>query len=225
MESKEVISNIKQIYSNYGIPKNLQLHMLRTAAVAELIFDNLTCELEKENVLATMLLHDMGNVVKMQFDEDGLKLIDQEDLVKIEELKKMQKEFIKKYGDDDQGVNHAIAKEIGISKRLEELICKKSFHSACKINETSDLELWLCWYCDWRVGPFGILSLDNRLDDVKKRYTRKGVEIYKNKNVDGNKLDLLLVCAKKIEKKIFEKCKITPGDITDASIKKYLENY
>jgi len=226
MEAKEIISEIKTIYSKYGTPLHLQKHMLRSAAVAELICDNLNCDVVREDVIGALLLHDLGNIVKMHFDDEtNLKFLEKDDLERVEELKQKQKEFINKYGDDDLEINHAIAKELGVSQRIEELLNEIGFKDACQINESNNLELMLRGYCDWRVGIFGILSLDERIEDVKERYTRKGIQIYKKKDVDEKQLDLLLLCAKEVEKKIISKCKIKPEDITDESIKPYLEKY
>ena len=226
METKEIISNIKTIYSKYGVPVHLQLHMLRSAAVVEIICNNLNCEVKKEDVVGAMLIHDMGNIVKMRFDDkDNLKLLVKEDLERVEELKQRQKEFIKEYSDDDLEVNHRISKELGANKLIQDLLDETSFKDACKINKFNYLELMLRGYGDWRVGPYGILTLDERVEEVKERYTQKNIQIYKNTTVSEEKLDSLLICAKEVEKKIFDKCSIKPDEISDLTIKKYLDKY
>ena len=50
--------NILKIYEKYGIPENLQLHMLRVAACSNLIIDNWTGnELDKNAIIRVCLFH------------------------------------------------------------------------------------------------------------------------------------------------------------------------
>ena len=57
---------IIDIYNKYHIPKTLQLHMLRVSACAMLILDNWNGnKLDKESIIKVSLLHDMGNIAKI----------------------------------------------------------------------------------------------------------------------------------------------------------------
>ena len=68
MEVEEKMK-ICEIYAKYGIPENLQMHMLRVAACSQYILDHWTGEpLQEKAVIRVSLLHDMGNLVKMPED-------------------------------------------------------------------------------------------------------------------------------------------------------------
>jgi 5'-deoxynucleotidase YfbR-like HD superfamily hydrolase len=56
---------IQDVYIKCAIPENLQLHMLRAAAVGHIIIRHwYKNEIEGERVLLALLLHDLGNVLK-----------------------------------------------------------------------------------------------------------------------------------------------------------------
>ena len=92
------------------------------------------------------------------------------------------------------------------SKRNEEIMNSDSF------------EIKICAYCDERVSPTGVESIQKRLEDAKKRY--KGTSSIWG---DEKKADYLIECALEIEKQIMQYCSIKPEDINDDSIKEYIE--
>ena len=61
--------------------------MLRSRVIAEIICENLLVKIDKDLVVATVLLHDMGNLCKMSFDEKGISFLEPEDLGRVEEIK------------------------------------------------------------------------------------------------------------------------------------------
>ena len=81
--------NSIEIYKKYHLPENLQMHMLRVAACANLIIDNWIGEkIDKEAIIRVSLLHDMGNMLKIP-----------EDFSEDIEFKKIRKEYFDiKYG-------------------------------------------------------------------------------------------------------------------------------
>ena len=56
---------ITDIYKEYKIMPSLQMHMLRVAAVTKMIVDNYNMDLDKESLVVAALVHDLGNIVKM----------------------------------------------------------------------------------------------------------------------------------------------------------------
>ena len=58
-----MVRKISEIYAEYKIMPNLQMHMYRVAAVASLIYDNFNEPLNKEEIITACLLHDMGNII------------------------------------------------------------------------------------------------------------------------------------------------------------------
>ena len=69
-----------------------------------------------------------------------------------------------------------------------------------------------------RVAPDGVVDLKARLEDAKVRYKDKPLSVWSNEE----KANHLIDCALGIEKQIMEYCNISPKDINDESIEKYI---
>ena len=93
-----------KIYEKYGIPENLQMHMLRVAACSNLIIDNWAGKkLEIESIIRVSLLHDMGNILKIPEDfSDNPKFIEN------------RKKYFEKYGTNEHEANLEIGKLEGL---------------------------------------------------------------------------------------------------------------
>ena len=222
MNSKNIINNIYQIYNKYNIPKHLRLHMCRTASITEMILDNWNgLEINKDDLIAGMLIHDMGNVLKINFDDPiTIDYFEPEDKPKYEFYRDVQQQIISRYGTNDVEVNILIAKEIGANDSIVFLL-----NHSIKDNEdvylSNDLALKIRMYSDQRTELYGILGIEERLLKAKARDLKS-----KNPTYSVNpKFDLWVECAIDIEKQIFQYCKIKPEDINDKSIQKYIDKY
>ena len=80
--------HILRIYKKYFIPLNLQKHMLKTAGVGKIICDSSNLKLNKTVIVTTLLLHDMGNILK--FDVENTGFFDRIELGKIESYKNIR---------------------------------------------------------------------------------------------------------------------------------------
>ena len=186
------------------------MHMLRVAACSNLIIDNwLGDELDKSAIIRVCLLHDMGNMVKIP-----------EDFSNDNEFIAIRKKYFDKYGTNDHEINLEIGKIEGLSdKELIILDGKRSRKNEETLNSDS-YEIKICAYCDQRVAPNGVVDLKTRLEDAKVRYKDKPLSVWSNEE----KANYLIDCALGIEKQIIEKCKISPKDINDYTIKEYITN-
>ena len=198
---------ISEIYDEYKIMLNLQEHMFRVAAVASLICDNFSETLPKDDIITACLLHDMGNIIKFKLDyfpefnkPEG-----------IEYWQKVQDEYIKKYGTNEYVTNTEIAREIGASGRVVELINAISFLGAPANVLSGDFSKNVVSYSDERVNPFGVVSLEQRFMDLRKRYAHHAGNTPKREAFEN--------ALRQIEKQIFTKCKIKPEGINDEIIK------
>lgn len=192
----------------------LQLHMLRVTAVAVIVSENMSIDIDIENVKAACLLHDMGNIIKfaLSFFPEAL------EPKGLEYWESVKKEFIHKYGKNEHEATYKIIKKLKISKRVQELVHSVGFSKAEERFHDKDYAKKICMYSDHRVSPRGILSLKERINEGKKRYK-------KNKQVKHDIKDNLLSIkyenfSVKIEEQIFLKCNITPGDINDGIVNK-----
>lgn len=199
---------IIDVYNKYHIPKNLQLHMLRVTACAQLILDNWEGKrINKESIIRVCLLHDMGNIAKINDNPDN-----------DEMFIKIRNQFIDKYGLDDHRISLEIGKKLGLSENELNIMQGKESKRNEEIMNSDSFEIKICAYCDERVSPYGVDSIKDRLEDAKKRY--KGTQ-----SIWGNeeKANHLIDCAIEIEKQIMMYCKINPIDINDNNIESYIE--
>ncbi len=204
---------IIDIYKEYKILSFLQTHMFRVTAVASLICDNLGESVNKEEIISACLIHDMGNIIKMEmhvfpevFNPEG-----------IEYWEEIKKEYIAKYGKNESEANVLIAKEL-VSNAIVELVVSFGYPKAVQNMEGSDWGKKICIYSDMRVAPLGVLSLRERIDEGRKRYAhRKDFDLLA---LDRIKTEEALF---EIEKQIFKNCKIKPEDITDAVVAPIIE--
>ena len=160
------MQSILEIYSKYKIMPNLQEHQLRVTAVAKQICDSISMTLNIEDVVSICLVHDMGNIIKFN-------LIYFPDFLQPEGLEYWQKvkdEFIEKYGKDEHLATEKICEEIGLSKKQMEYLKYIGFTKVEEVLSIGSLEQKICCYADQRVGPLGVISIDERLQEGSKRY-------------------------------------------------------
>lgn len=192
---------------------NLQMHQFRVATVAFQICDSLNIKVDKESILKTCLLHDMGNIIKFRLDY----FPEWNNPEGIEYWQKVQNDYINKYGNNEHHATVEIARELGVSDYVLDLINSVD----PSLSEVNNLDLnfdkKICLYADNRVTPHGIVSRAERSLEAKKRYENhphafeEDAHHFFNKNMED------------IEKQIFSHTKIKPEDINDESIVSYLE--
>ncbi len=188
----------------------LQQHQLRVAAVARMIYDSLSIPLDKEGVVNICLFHDMGNIIK--FDLSYFP-----DFIKPEGLdywQNVKNQFVEKYGKNEHIATEAICRELGLCESQLTYLNTIGFTRAKQALESESLEQMICCYADQRVGPHGMLSIEERLEDGRKRYANR-----KDHIVTLEQFDECATALKQIEEKIFNISSIKPEDITDEKIK------
>ena len=201
--------NILRIYDKYHLPENLQMHMLRVAACSNLIIDNWNGPyIDKQAIIRVCLLHDMGNMVKIQENES-----------KDIEFLKIRKEYFDKYGTNDHEINLEIGKQEGLTEKELKILDGKRSRKNEETLKSNSYERKICAYCDQRVAPDGVVSIKERLEDAKVRYKNKPLSVWSNEE----KANHLIDCSLGIEKQIMEHCTLNPDDINDRTIKKYIE--
>lgn len=206
---------------------NLVDHQLRVAGVAMQICDAINgVEIDRDAIIKTCLLHDMGNIIKFNLDYFP-EFLEPEGL---EYWQKVKDEYIEKYGKDEHHATMQIAKELPVFNNVIEFINSIGFSQAEKNKEDNNFSIKICCYSDMRVRPEGIVLLSDRLNDLRNRYNsqRRSIDIkekYLNRPsaVSENLRNIFEDSLKEIEKQIFSKCKIKPEDITDKSVALYIE--
>ena len=201
--------NIIKIYEKYHIPQQLQMHMLRVAACANLIIDNWQGnQIDKDAIISGSLLHDMGNMAKFQDNPDNDK-----------EFLNVRKKYIDKFSTDDHKISLEIGRNEGLNDYELELMEKKESKRNEEIMNSSSYEIKICAYCDERVAPDGVYSIRERLEDAKRRYRGKTNTVWGHEE----KANHLIGCALKIEEQIMKYCTIKPEKISNDTIEAYIK--
>jgi hypothetical protein len=207
------MKKIEDIYKEYKVMPILALHQLRVAAVAMQICDSLSVKLDTDSIIKACLLHDIANIIKFDLtyfphavEPEG-----------IDYWQSVKAECIEKYGKSEHVASAKIVKDLGQSAYVSRLVDMIEPEFVKEINSGNDLGEKIGVYADNRVTPHGVVSLSERLVEVKKRY-EKHPHSFNDETHESYKKDI-----KEIENQIFSYSKIKPNDINDKSIEIYLE--
>ena len=181
--------------------------MLRVAAVAKQICDSVDTEVDADAVVKACLLHDMGNLIKSKLDS-APELFEPEG---VEYWEKVKAEMIKNYGADVHVATLKIVSEATNEEKIIALVNEMAFDEIKEIAKSGSLEVRLALYADMRIGFNGVISIDERFDDIRDRYVPRG-------RFTEEELELRRSSAKQIEKDIFATSSILPEDINDESV-------
>jgi hypothetical protein len=187
--------NLTEVYQRLAIPPNLAEHMKTVRLIVEWIEKHWEGEkLNWEQIKTAASLHDLGNIVKFDFEKHPEFLGAEAE--RIEYWKEKQSEVVEKYGKDDHEVTEKMLVEIGADEEVIKIIGGKSFANSVEI---AKMESWgpkILRYADLRTSPNGLVSMKERLDEVTNR-----LEKYRN---DPNLPNLIAAC-KDIESQIQNK--------------------
>ncbi len=200
----------REIYAAYKIMPGLQLHQLRVAAVGKLICDNFKKPVNEREVILACLFHDMGNILKF----DLTKFPEFTAPQGVEYWEEVKTEYQAKYGDDEHAATQSIMKELGLPESVRVLMKGIGFSQVDRVEASESTERKIIQYSDLRVAPRGVWTLQERLDEGRKRYFGTGRSIG---GEDDGRYKVLVDAALDIEKQIFAEARITPEDINDAT--------
>lgn len=210
-------NHVSAIYRAYRVPPNLQRHLLRVSALGKLICENWAGPpVNVARVVAALLLHDIGNIVKADYDR--FPELFPEEMKNLGYWKAVQESTRTRFGDDDLTASMAISREIGVSEDILSLIERKQFVNNLATAAGSDYEVKIAAYADQRVGPHGVLSIEERLSEARRRY--KG---HPNASVNRNDFADLVKAAYSIETQIDSYSTIALGDINDEALQVSIE--
>ncbi len=202
---------IVDIYHNYQIMPNLQLHQLRVAAVARKLAESVWGNVDVAAITTACLLHDMGNIIK--FDLNNKTFADFLEPEGQEYWLGVQADFLAHYGNDEHLASLKIAREVGVLPYVMELIDAIGFDRLDQNYKTKNISKMICEYADNRVTPFGIVDLETRLQDLENRYAQKF-----SAEADAQKRRHAQEMARKSEAYIFSQVSLKPSDLTDSSL-------
>lgn len=212
------LDTVPLVYSKYRVPLLTRKHMYRCAALASYICDHWKGDLgkiNKNNLIIALLLHDVANIVKIDFKAtyDELERNSIHYWLSVKDL--MEKD----YGKDDHEAVALICEEIGISKDIIELIRQKEFRKNRETYESRNFTRMVAAYCDQRISPNGLMSLEDRLKDARVR--REGD---KSASVNQEDYEEMKAYILKVEREIQKNVDIDLSEINDTEIEKYIVN-
>lgn len=195
--------NIIDVYTTYPINKGLQEHQIRVATVAKVICDNATTTVETQHIVDACLLHDMGNLIKSKFHPSWKELYEPEG---FEHWKQVRAKMVQQYGDNEDVAAQQIVREIGLHPSSMVYFNAVGVENYGRVCGSGNMGEKIAQYADMRVGPFGIITLSQRFDDIRERYAEQdGIE-------DINRRQGIM---QEVEVEIFANTSIAPDDISD----------
>ena len=195
------LPSIDTIYDRYQVPNNLRQHLYAVAAIGELISDHWSGPtLRRDQLRRVLLLHDIGNIVKMD-EAEG-------------ELAEIKRKTVEKYGSDDHVVSRAIAAELGFSNEDLDLMDQKVFVRNDETADGEDYTRKVGAYADQRVAPDGVRPLMDRLLEAKERYRDKP-----GSSMNNHRTDMLIRKAEEIEYQLTVYCPLVPHGIMNEAIR------
>lgn len=167
---------ILELYNKYEIMPQLVRHQLSVAGITKIITDQWSeKEIARKSVLAS-LLHDMGNIVKFDLsDEAQAKFQTQKDTPNIDLVywRKVQEKYRAKYGQDAHEATIGILKAESLNEYAEYMIEEANLYHSSPTRamlSAASYPAVMVLYADLRVTPRGVVSLDERIDDLQRRY-------------------------------------------------------
>ncbi len=202
------MATVSQIYQHHGVLLQLQFHMLRVAGVAELILQNWSGPpVDRNPIIRVLLLHDIGNLVKMPSDPSESSL-----------TARVRAEYQAQYGNDDHVVSLAIARGLGLSDGELSLMEGKVFVKNPETAQSNDYARKIGAYADQRVAPDGVVSLESRLQEAQTRYRNKP-----GSSMNNARTEEFIRLAGEIEEQVMCYCALSPQDITEEVVAPLVE--
>lgn len=162
------VHTIQEAYERYRVPSILQTHMYWVTAMAVYVSDHLLdpTQVRRDFLIAACLLHDMGNIVKFDLDKTPDSHIQEHK----EYWRKVQQEVKALYGDNEGVATVAMAREITQNGELLTLLGMSGLTKIMRAHESNDMTIKIFRYADERISPKGVVTVDERYDDIAKRY-------------------------------------------------------
>lgn len=158
---------ILDIYEKFHIDIPLRNHQLSVAAICLYLNEKAALETNiSNNIVSAALLHDIGNMVKGKSD----KFIEGKD---FEKWKKIEIDLRNQFGNDADTATSKMIDTLNLVNSEEirkyiDLVGVKNLISKPK-KFYSEINNIILPYADLRIAPSGIVSVETRLDEARRR--------------------------------------------------------
>jgi hypothetical protein len=165
--TSEVNIRASEVYGEYMVPPNLQEHMLKVAAFAQVIKENWSGpEVDLDSVIQAGKFHDIAKPMTFNLTKQAKFGLSQQE---ITNLGKLQNRLKLKYGENEHDATVQICRDIGLNSKTVGLVDNLEWSYIPRLLEESDIEALVLIYCDMRIGPEGVLSIKDRHEDLQNR--------------------------------------------------------
>lgn len=202
------LMTVSQIYTQFGTPEYLQLHMLRVASLASLLLDSwIGDEIDKKSVLIACLFHDVAKPITFDMSKQEQFVSSDKEL---EVLQRHHDELIFKYGAEEHAALLEIFKEFKFDEKSQGIVNNLEWSLVDKLLSQNDIESLIPIYADMRISPTGLFSIEKRVLELNKRAPIKN-------------LDDLLLSSRTLESEISKHTSIDLSSISNNQLNKKLE--
>lgn len=200
---------IQDIYYRFSTPSNLQDHMLRVGALAEIICSSWTGKnIENNSIVQACLLHDIAKPLNFDLAKQAKFGLSETDINNLEKLQQMIRE---KYDSNEHKAVVKICREIGCPNTAVEIVDDLEWEHTTRLLSEKKTESLIAIYCDMRISPKGILPLVDRMNELKTR------------DHDSNRMDELSLAGQELEKWIQSNTSIDLNSIDNHQINSKIE--
>lgn len=198
-----------EIFKEYMVPQNLQEHMLKVAALAEIITGNWKGPtIDKDSIVQACIYHDIAKPMTFDLAKQAQFGMSPEGITNLE---KLQNRLKAQYGTDEHQATVQICKEVNLSPTAVKLVNNLEWSYIPRLLEENDIESLIPIYCDMRIGPKSLLTVKERHEELQKR---ESVNNFEERLKNGMEL----------EKLVAENVSIDPNSITDDQINARLKD-
>lgn len=219
MDATTIISTIDQIHERFENPPILRQHQKRVAAVCAFIADHWHGPaIDKDNLIAAALVHDMGNITKADFDDEKTQrpLMGEQEWARIDYWRDVQRRVFERYGREHHAATHAMLDELGVDDAIRTTADFTGFHNSERAAAEGTWEGRILTYADVRCSPTGVVSMRDRFAEGFIRYQKRDTEGLLSADGDFYREQFALV-----ERMVGEHLDVPVSAITDASVEQY----
>lgn len=158
---------VREAYSIYQTPIALQNHMLGVASLAKILLEHWTGQpLHIDEIIKACTIHDIAKPMIFDLSKQKQYGISDDEIHKLELF---QTELKQKFGEHEHTATIGICKEIGCSEEIVTYVDHLEWEYIPRWLETQDWASLIPIYADMKMGPKGIMPLDERLAEIKNR--------------------------------------------------------
>ncbi len=207
---------ITSIYKKYPVPQLLQQHQIRAAALGVYLSDNFKNpnKVDKALIIKSLLLHDIGNIIKFDLANNFLTI---EEKKKIKFWETQQQIYKSKYNNDEHLATYKMVKELKNTEDVYEVLTHTGSSRLQEVLVSANFNLKIVTYADLRCAPFAVVKINERFDEIIKRYRGRDHQLS-----DIEEVELRRKRALDLEKQLQNQTAIPLEEITDKTITKYI---